>query len=372
MKILCGGFIWLSLQILLILQPSYSQERIILLSHDAKYIEMDPGKRTITDVGSLWHLKIFSIDNTIDNTVDNANANDILIIAKIWQLMDVKNPSRELYETRGLVVLQRPIKGGGWLPRTVIAPPFEGFSLLDGKTWKRGEAPLVLTWVRDTNTSQEFTVATYDAQYKLIKTMATRYYVGTNSCISPLTNQIYTAKDAGSIMTLDIETGNEGALTMKNIGAPTYFSKTMVASQGCKALIVEKSSRESQEALFYLYDFDAQRVVTTFHNSAHGEYYLVQDKQLILIDERQYSLGTNGVYRGNKPGRLHIIKYSGEEIGVVNVPEEGRVASVIAGGATVIYSAPGSITMVDLLGRSARTVAIPFESFKVGVWKSIR
>lgn len=367
MRLLYGTLLYISLQLWIIPSLSSGQERIIILSQDAKYIEIDPGNLSITDVGSVWHLKIFEIDDTIDNT----STNDILVVTKIWQQLNVQNPSRELFETRGLAVLQRPDKGGGLLLRAFIQPPAEGFSLSGGKPLKVDDTLLFLTWDRNTSTTQESIVAAYDHQYRLVKTFPGQFYVVPRSWLSPRTGLINTPQfGPWGVLTLDPSSGTEDSVSYGNIGSATYFSKTVIASQGCKVLIIERSSRESQDSAYYLYDFDAKRLISTFRNRWVGDYFLVDDKQLILIDERRDVLGPGGANETHKPGRLHVLKYSGEEIGVAELPVEGRVVAINRGGTSIIYSAPGSISLIDLLDLKVRTLKIPFSSFKVGAWNA--
>lgn len=366
MRILIGTFLFISAQLWIIATPCHGQERIFLFSQDAKYIEINPENLSITDVGNLWHLKIPEIDDTINNMMTN----DILVNTKIWRLLDVQNPSRELWEARGLAVLHRPEKGGGLLLRAYIRPPMEDFSLLGGKTLKRDDTLLYLTWVRNTSTSQEFIVAAYDRQYRSVRTYPGQFILP-RSCVSPRTGLIYTPERVPlGGLTLDPSSGAGGSFSYGDVGAATYFSKTVIASDGCKALIIERISRESPEGACYLYDFDAKKLISTFRCGLHGDFYLVDDRHLILVDEYRIVTGAGGANEILRLGRLHVLKLSGEETGVVELPPGGHVAVIDRGGTRVIHSAPGSVSLVDLPDLKARTLSIPFFSFKVGAWNA--
>jgi len=182
---------------------------------------------------------------------------------------------------------------------------------------------------------------------------------------------MYSPKQLDDILTLDLETGIESTVRFGTVGSPKYFSKTLVAAQACEALIVERDARDSKDSLFYLYNFVTKKIGGSFRNSALGEFFVLSNRELILINEYQLTMGAAGM-EAHHAGRIHVIRFSGEEMGVVNVPKEGEIVHVATGGTTAFYSAPNSISIVNLADLSARSLEIPFYQCKVAVWKPAR
>lgn len=335
-----------------------------LFSHDARFVKVDLDRMRLADVGNLWWLKI----NDLTEVVPGAGSNEMLVVTKLWRLLEIESPSRRQFDMHGIAVLHVNPKGE-LLLRRVIPPLSEEESFVGAKALTVGdEKRLYVTRLRESEDGQAArpTAAVYDKSYELGRPLRD-FEVLERSCLSSDGKRLYTPVlgQPYRVRHIDLETGSRGSRPLGGIGEESSFSRVPVAfSDECLCLIYEKRQREGAQGTLHLYDYQADQVRSRWEIDRYADYHILPGGERILAEEKQYEpivdeSGATAGLQQRKPGRLSWV--SGAGASVLQLPQEGRIAGFGCQGRRAYYLSPGLLSEIDLADwKVARSLEIPF------------
>lgn len=334
-----------------------TEESIYVFSNDTRFVEISPAEERIVDVGSLWHMDVLIVGSVLRPSTQGS----IFLETKVWKLLKIENPTREQWEQRGLVKIDRTHKGGLRLDR-FIAPPDTNASLQGGRILQiQGELRLFLTWVPEAafGTDHMF-VSIHDRRGKMLRRVE-NFAVWNRSCLEESLGRIYTPVfgEPRDIRALDLQSGTVSSSSYEHLGARTFFSKFAAAAspEDCLLLVGDRQRKRGIQT-FHLYGYVNERVLSKFQLSLDADYQLLSRQEAIVAEEKEYLEG-GGLRR---PGRLHVLDYRGNVVHTLELPEGGRLAAFSEDGKIGIYLSPRKVTILNLSDFSVQgEVDIPFE-----------